>query len=200
MGLSLVDIEKDPGMLSYRIPLENTEDIVLRPLEHTDIKILTNFLKNLSKESRKNYILNSYDERIAQEFSDAISRYDKLRFLLIKESTNTCIGIFEYSLDIPENDEIRFKKYNIQLDAEIDCRIGPCISDEYQNQGLGSIIFPYLIKIAKTIGKQRMILWGGVFSDNERAISFYKKKGFKPLGSFVNQDDKDSLDMIIDID
>lgn len=198
MNLSLADIEKDPSLLSYKIPLENNEYIILRPIQHTDIDMLTIFLKNLSEETRKNYTLNSYDEHAAQEFCDAINRYDKLRFLLVKESSDECIGIFEYSLDIPKGDEIRFKRYNIQLDSETDCRMGPCISDAYQNQGLGSIIFPYLIKITRKIGKKRMILWGGVFTDNKKAVAFYEKNGFRKLGSFV-KDNRDSLDMIIDI-
>jgi RimJ/RimL family protein N-acetyltransferase len=199
MKLTLLDIEKDPSILTYEILLKNNEIAILRPLEKTDIEILTKFLENLSKKTRKNYTLDSYDKNTAQEFCNAINRYDKLRFLLIEKTTNDCIGIFEYSLDIPESDETRFANYNIQLNSETDCRMGPCLSDLYQNSGIGSMVFPYLIKIAKNLGQQRMILWGGVFSDNERAISFYEKNGFKRLGSFTNQDNKASLDMIIEI-
>jgi RimJ/RimL family protein N-acetyltransferase len=199
MSLTLLDIEKDPRVLSFKIALKNNENITLRPLEHGDVELLTEFLENLSEETRKNYTLDSYDKFTAQEFCDAINRYDKLRFVVIKDSTNKCIGIFEYSLDIPENDVVRFENYNIQLNSKTDCRIGPCISDSYQNQGIGSVIFPYLVKIAKEIGQQRMILWGGVFSNNKIAIALYEKNGFKKLGSFLSQKNKMSIDMIMTI-
>src|SRR5690606_15419147 len=131
MKLTLSDIEKNPSILNYEIPLRNNEIAILRPLEKTDIELLTKFLENLSKKTRKNYTLDNYGTKTAQEFCDAINRYDKLRFLLIEKNTNQCIGIFEYSLDIPENDKARFKNYNIQLDSKNDCRMGPCLSDDY---------------------------------------------------------------------
>jgi ribosomal protein S18 acetylase RimI-like enzyme len=44
-----------------------------------------------------------------------------------------------------------------------------------------------------------MILWGGVFSNNKRAIAFYEKNGFKKLGSFLSPNNKMSIDMIMTI-
>jgi ribosomal protein S18 acetylase RimI-like enzyme len=54
-----------------------------------------------------------------------------------------------------------------------------------------------MVDIAKRFGKKRIILWGGVLSDNARAIRFYEKHGFFRVGSFASQDGEQCLDMML---
>ena len=199
MPLNLSDIEEKPSLLTFETTLPAGETVVLRPLENKDEDLLTEFLTSLSEKTREYYTLDSYDSSTAKEMCDAINKYDKLRFVVTDKSTNKLIALFEYSFDIPEGDKKRFLKYNIQLDSKTDCRMGPCISDKYQNQGIGSVLFPYLIKITKQFDQKRLILWGGVFKKNKRAINFYVKNGFKRLGTFKDNKGHESVDMIIDI-
>jgi GNAT superfamily N-acetyltransferase len=86
----------------------------------------------------------------------------------------------------------------VLLDESTDCRIGLSLADEYQNKGVGSILFPAIVDIARKFGRKRMILWGGVFRDNQRAIRFYEKHGFRLIGEFAGQDDRQSLDMLLE--
>ncbi len=199
MPLNLSDIEEKPSLLTFETQLPSEEIVVLRPLENKDESLLTEFLINLSEQTREYYTLDSYDASTAKEMCDAINKYDKLRFVAADKSTDKLIALFEYSFDIPDGDKQRFQKYDIQLDSKTDCRMGPCISDKYQNQGIGSVLLPYLIKIAKQFDQKRMILWGGVFEKNKRAINFYVKNGFKRLGTFKDDEGHESVDMIIDI-
>lgn len=46
-----------------------------------------------------------------------------------------------------------------------------------------------------TIGRTRIILWGGVRADNPRAIRYYEKNGFQPVGLFTEADGSRSLDL-----
>lgn len=136
MTLTLADIEQNPGLLSFSLRFRDDEDFVLRPLEHSDVAALTTFLESLSEQTRKFYTLDSFDEHMAQELCDAINRYDKLRFIVVNTSSGECVALFEYSLDMHEDDIARFVGYGIQLSSITDCRMGPCISDAYQNHGL----------------------------------------------------------------
>ncbi|MCK4732800.1 MAG: GNAT family N-acetyltransferase [Methanophagales archaeon] len=55
---------------------------------------------------------------------------------------------------------------------------GICVHDSYQELGVGSNLMEELISYARGKGAQRIIL--GVQRDNVKAISLYKKYGFKP--------------------
>jgi len=199
MPLTLSEVAKSPSLLTFEITLPTGEDVIFRPLEPHDATLLAQFLEDLSPQTREFYTLDSYDIRTAKELCDAINRYDKLRFVVTDESDEKIIALFEYSFDIPEGDTQRFLKYTITLDPHTDCRFGPCIADRLQNRGMGSALFPICIHIARQFGKERIILWGGVLRDNQRAIKFYEKHGFKILGTFNNKDNKITMDMIMSI-
>lgn len=179
MPLNFSDIEINPSLLTFEVQLNAGESVVMRPLESDDINLLTEFLQNLSIQTRENYTLESYDFRKAQEMCDAISKYDKLRFVVINQSTEKLIALFEFSFDIPGGDRLRFKNYNLNLNAKTDCRIGPCILDAYQNKGVGTALFPYLKDITKQFDKKRMILWGGVFKKTKKQLIFISKTDLK---------------------
>lgn len=134
---------------------------------------------------------------MAQELCDAIGRYDKHRFVVLNAKGDV-VGLLEYSFGIPVDDINRYRKYNIELNEKTDCRWGPTLADEYQDKGVGSLLLPIVIRIAKQFGKSRIILFGGVLVNNSRAIHFYEKHSFKKVGEFVNRDGKKTLDMILD--
>ena len=199
MPLSLSDGEKNPQVLTFKSTLPSGEEVVFRPIEAVDVKLLTEFLEGLSEQTRDFYILDSYDSAKAQEFCDAINKYDKLRFVAINTSTKKGVALVEYSFDIPEGDTKRFLGYGITLNSKTDCRMGPCIADDYQKKGVGSVLFPHIVDIARKFNKERIILWGGVFEDNKKAITFYSKNGFKKVGSFKGTKDASTLDMMREV-
>jgi GNAT superfamily N-acetyltransferase len=177
MVLSLDDIDRNPELISSSDYFEDML-ICFRPLLSNDDIKLADFLENLSSQTRAFSVRNSYDIKEARELCFAINRYDKLR--LIALINNEIIALFEFSLSIVENDYKRFmENYNIQLNEETDARFGPCISDSFQNRHLGCWLFEKTKTIARKMGKERLILWGGVYVHNKRAIRFYEKIGFK---------------------
>ena len=48
-------------------------------------------------------------------------------------------------------------------------------------------------------GNKRILLWGGVFRDNKKAVKHYESIGFVKLGEFVNQDGRVCFDMLMDL-
>ena len=199
MNLTLLEVFTHPHLVTYRAELPTLGAAVLRPLQADDVDKLTLFLEGLSFSTRRFSLFPSYDRVTAQALCEAINRYDKLRFVVEILASEEVIGLFEFSFDIPEGDALRYAQQGVDLDARYDCRFGPTLADAYQNSGVGSKLFPYIVDVAKRFGKERIILWGGVLRDNARAIRFYEKQGFRPVGMFVSHDGIDSLDMILEL-
>jgi GNAT superfamily N-acetyltransferase len=201
MNLTLAEVFAHPEIFTHTIELPTVGRVRFRPLEAGDVDELGAFLSGLSPTT------TSYDRTGAQLLCDAINRYDKLRFVvelpaagqISGQLSGQIIALYEFSFDIPDYDLERFARYGVPLDQRTDCRYGPTIADEYQNRGVGSQTFPYLVAVAKRFGKDRIILWGGVFVDNARAIHFYEKQGFRPLGTFEGYEGGLVNDMILDL-
>jgi diamine N-acetyltransferase len=196
--LTLKDFEQNPQLYTWELQTTLGEKITLRPLLHSDIEKLTSFLENLSSETRRLSTFDSYDKITATDLCNAINKYDKLRFVLESQSKEI-IGLIEFTLDIPQNVIDTYTSYGLTLDIEHTFRFGPTLSDKYQSQGLGTLIFPYIVKIAKLLDKKYIILYGGVLVDNIRAIKYYEKHGFKIAGKYVNDEGNETVDMVLDI-
>jgi GNAT superfamily N-acetyltransferase len=187
----------EPELATHRVALPDGGKAMLRPLLHSDADELAHFLSGLAPITRTYSIFPSYDRVTAQALCDAINRYDKLRLVVEEGRSEQIIGLLEFSFALPAGDLARYQGYGIALDERSDCRFGPTLADAFQNQGLGSKLFPYVIEIAKIFGKWRIILWGGVLAENARAVHFYKKQGFQPAGQFVDNYGNLMLDMML---
>jgi len=196
MNLTLSQIAENPQLLTFDFQLKDHTNVKLRPLVPEDSVALSIFLIGLSPTTRKYYTLDSYDEATAHQLCADINKYDKLRFVAVIDGR--IVALFEFSMDLVQADIDRYKSYGITLHAGTDCRFGPCVADSLQGSGFGTLVFPYINKIAKQLGQKRMILWGGVFAENTQAIRYYVKNGFREVGQFKNEDGVDSIDMIIE--
>jgi ribosomal protein S18 acetylase RimI-like enzyme len=59
---------------------------------------------------------------------------------------------------------------------------------------------PPTLETAHRFGKRRVILWGGVLVENQRAMRFYARGGFREVGRFTNSDGNACIDMLIELD
>lgn len=194
--LTLAQIAQNPTMLTERIMIES-ETLIIRPLEPSDVLGLAMFLENLSGQTRRFSTFFGYDIDMAQDLCDAIARYDKLRFIIVSPSQQI-VGLLEFSFDLVDDDIARYASYQVELDPKTDCRFGPTLADAYQNKSIGTLVMPFIKDVARKFGQKRIILWGGVFADNARAIRFYEKNGFNRLGSF-KYDDVKVIDMLLEL-
>lgn len=194
---TLPQIAAQPEIATYDVTLPSGERVLYRPLVPDDVARLTTFLESLSAQTRRFWNLSSYDGAMAQEMVDAIGRYDKLRLVAVKD--DGIRALFEFSMDLVPSDIERFHGYGIELDPATDCRFGPCVADAYQGSGLAQALFPPTVEIARRCGQRRIILWGGVFTANSRAIGYYETLGFRRVGHFVKEGGM-CLDMIYEIE
>ncbi|MFK4804089.1 GNAT family N-acetyltransferase [Streptomyces sp. MPA0124] len=197
--LTLTEIAEDPLRLTSRLKPHGGSDVVLRPLTHADAGQLAEFLDALSSESRRFSTFGGYDLATARELCDAIARYDKLRLVLEDVPSGRIVGLLEFSLALTPGDIARYQDAGIRLAETTDCRFGPTLADGYQGRGVGTLAFPLVTEVARLLGRTRIILWGGVRADNPRAIRYYKKNGFQPVGFFTEADGSLSLDMMLDL-
>jgi len=158
MTLNLEDVSKNPDSLTQEIVLNSGMKVMLRPLDGSDIHLLADFLEQLTPATREYYVLTSYDTTMAKELCNAIGRYNKLRLVVEDISETRIIALFETSFDITDQEMERFQNYGIALDSKTDCRMGPCIADDFQSLGLGSKVFPHLLETAHLFKKKRMII------------------------------------------
>lgn len=194
--LTLLRVAQNPRLFTRTVLAASDAPLVIRPLMTDDADSLAMFLQGLSPETRRFSIFSSYDRAMALELCDAISRYDKLRFI-IEPPSGQIAGMLEFSFAITENDRVRYAGYSFSLDPETDCRFGPTLADEYQNRGIGTLVLPFMKDLAREFGRKRIVLWGGVLADNGRAIRYYQKNGFQRVGTFQNSDGFEAVDMIL---
>lgn len=83
-----------------------------------------------------------------------------------------------------EHDRQRLESYGLQLSHTSDCTFAPSVADSWQGMGIGNGLLRFIIPDLKAMGISRIILWGGVQMDNEQAVTYYVRNGFKILGRF----------------
>lgn len=183
--------------MNYQVNIDfKDQQYILRDLKDSDEEILYSFLSGLHRDTIRKSFLNCNLREKAGEFCSSIGKYDKYRYIL-ENDNDEIIALFEFSLDLPTGDVARYDKYSDTPAIDRICRWGLTIADEYQNMGIGSFIFPEMKKIAEQLKKEFIILYGGVYRTNSRAIHFYKKLGFKELGTFCDQNGIEAIDMIL---
>ena len=96
-----------------------------------------------------------------------------------------------------EQDAARLQSYGLTLNHETDCTYAPSVTDRWQSLGIGNGLFQYILSELHLTPVKRIILWGGVQASNETAISFYRKKGFRILGTFDYNGG--NYDMVMDL-
>ncbi len=202
MIFSLSSVFEKPELLTYKLILGDQDEAVLRPLVVTDEDNLDAFLNALSDETRAFILPPETPLPKASKLCGEINNGDKLRLVVETEadsvSENKIIALLEFSFKIPAGDVERFKAYRYDLDDEKDCRFGPTIADDYQNTGLGVKLFTYVTDIVRKLGKERIILWDGVLKENQRAVHYFEKNGFRLVGTFYDEGDE-MIDMILEL-
>lgn len=169
--------------------------ILLRKFTISEANNLSIYLNHLSPESKHRFGPHPYD---VDSIYTLFNQSDSYVGYIAQEKTQE--KIVSYSLikhGYLEHDKFRLESYGLELDKDSDCTFAPSVSDEYQNKGIGKLMFDYIVGDLQAINKKRIILWGGVQATNESAFAFYVKLGFTVLGKFEHNGY--NYDMLFDI-
>jgi len=118
-------------------------------------------------------------------------------YIAIDNETQKIIAYSILKYGFPEHDSSRLQSYGLTLNHRIDSTFAPSVADVWQSKGIGNSLFLYILRELQFTEIKRIILWGGVQSDNLKAVNFYKKNGFMILGEFEYNGSK--YEMVMDI-
>jgi len=138
--------------------------VFFRPIKPTDEPLMRDLFYSFSKETvyyRFFSYINAMPHEKLQRFVNVDYENEMAILAIIKKAgEEKIIGIARYSVD----KATRFAEYAIT------------VADEWQNQEVGSVLFSYLIKVAKIKGIKGFI--GYVLDTNVRAYRLFYKMGF----------------------
>jgi ribosomal protein S18 acetylase RimI-like enzyme len=178
------------------VQLKNSQTVNFRLLEKEDEHSLHQYLGNLSPESLSRFGPHPFDNRTVEEICNNLPG-DTFRFIA-EDKTRNIVAYMLVKRGFIDADQKRFHQLNIFLADGITATYAPSVADAWQNSGLGTSLFHYILKHVKNSGYKYLVLWGGVQAQNERAVHFYDKHDFKKAGTFWH-DGKDNLDMFLEL-
>jgi len=174
----------------------NDWQVLLRRLNADDFDELVDYFRRLSPETLRRYGPHKFDKQSIIELFEHSGEYSGY----IARDLGTS-GIIAYSVikkGYLEHDGARLRCYGLTPDDKTDCTFAPSVADQWQSQGVGNSLFNFMLSDLKTEGIKRIILWGGVQSDNVKAVNYYIKIGFTIIGDF--QHNGPNYDMILKLD
>ncbi|MCX6379210.1 MAG: GNAT family N-acetyltransferase [Armatimonadetes bacterium] len=179
--------------------LPSGEPVTLRPLQSDDSERFTEYVLNLSAETKSRYGPHPFDRATAEAICETLNPKEMLRMVatVSHNGEERIIAYVLLKMSVLDGDRKRYEILGIPLHSETDCTLAPSVADDYQNQGVGSVMMRHLLNLAPQLGRQRIVLWGGVQAPNERAVHFYTRWGFRKVGEFLT--DKNNYDMILDL-
>ena len=193
-------IDAQPDLVSSSGVLASGQRVYFRPLRGDQAAELGAYFTGLSQATRRVYGPHPFDQETANGFCAALASARTLRMLawVEEEGVECIVAYFVVELGVRAGDRRRYEALDLALHDKTDCTLAPSVVDAYQSQGLGSLMMQHLLRLLPRLGRQRLLLWGGVRADNPRAVHFYTKFGFRRVGEF-QAGDTNNYDMIADL-
>jgi GNAT superfamily N-acetyltransferase len=189
-SLTLPEIQRDPTLLAAQISNPSGLALTFRPLDRADAASLGAYFIGLSEDTTRRYGPHPFDQTTADQFCAAIDFREAIRMIATIPAASTnkggeqVIAYFILQLDAPQGECERYSAAGITLDPQADCIIAPSLADAYQNRGLGTPLMEHIFSLARRLGRKHILLNGGVYLSNERAVHYYEKLGFQRVRMF----------------
>ena len=160
------------------------QNILFRPCTQDDLDVLQDFSRRTyfetfaeqnTPENMATYLDDAFEtEKLRRELEDANSAF---YFLYCGETLAGYLKLNEApaQTDLHDSDSLEIERIYV--------------AKEFQGKGLGRRLMTYAISAAMQRGKA--FVWLGVWEKNTKALAFYRKNGFYPIGThtFVMGDD-----------
>jgi GNAT superfamily N-acetyltransferase len=176
------------------------EPIRFRPLRADDGPRLAAYFASLSEETRRLYHPHPFTAEHAELLCAQVGNEETIRMVAARdggvETPFLAYVILDFALT--SRDVRRYRDYGVELVRPI-LRIGPSVSDAVQGRGLGTTLLEAMIETARRLGCAHIILMGGVYTINERAIRFYEKIGLRKMGTYGDGPGPASWDMMMEL-
>ncbi len=174
---------------------KNNQTVSIRSLQNSDLESLSHYLQNLSADSKKRFGPHPFDLESIIEFYKNPDLHQAYISQIPKSEEIIAYAIIKFG--ILETDYQRYLCYGVSLNHQTDCEFAPSVADAWQSCGIGNGMFQFVLEELKKTKIKRMVLWGGVQADNEKAVKYYQKNGFQKTGQFTNHGE--NFDMILEV-
>ena len=162
--------------------LSNGKVVNIKRLVAEDLDNLIEYFQNLSDENKKRFGPHSFEKMAVERLVEASNEYVAY---IARDISNGYIEAYAIlKKGLLDSDVVRLKSYGITPEIGTDITYAPSVSGAWQSTGLGHQMFQFIITDLKSSGIKRVVLWGGVQADNDKALGFYNKNGFRKLGEF----------------
>lgn len=174
---------------------KNNKQVFLRRLEERDFDHLFVYLQGLSPETKKRFGPHPFDRQSVLDFYT--SSTNNWGYVAEDVETAEIVAYSIIKIGYLAHDGTRLQSYGLVFNDQTDCTFAPSVADSWQSFGIGNALFEFILADLEKASIQRIILWGGVQADNDKALNYYKKNGFKTVGQFQNN--VHNYDMILEI-
>ncbi|MHA2203744.1 MAG: N-acetyltransferase family protein, partial [Candidatus Hodarchaeales archaeon] len=154
-----------PDYWIKNVTLTDGTKVLLRPEKKSDLTMLKSMFQSLSDNSKRLLTAEIAEERIEGWITNLDYEIALPIVSVVQDPNGQERIISAASLEFYKSTSYKHKTV-----------FGITVHDDYQNQGLGTIVTQHMIEIARRMGLKKMYL--RVQTDNERAIHVYKKCGF----------------------
>jgi diamine N-acetyltransferase len=178
------------------IKSKNNKQVLLQRLNTDDYDKLVDYFHCLSQDTVKRFGPHRFDKQSIVELYDHSADYKG--YIAKDTETSEIIAYSIIKTGYLEHDCSRLQSYGLTPDNTTDCTFAPSVADAWQSMGVGNSLFNFILSCLKADGISRIILWGGVQSDNIKAVNYYIKNGFRIVGEF--QYNGPNYDMILELD
>jgi len=152
---------------------KNGKKITFRPEQANDTEMLWTMFSTLSEKSISNLVPPFTRERI-ESWTNNINYNKVLAIIALAEEANTQRIIGSASLNFNPQEAFKHK-----------VELGVTVHDDYQNLGIGTALLNHMLEVAKMQKLKKVYLI--VNTDNNKAISIYKKAGFEIEGKLCKE-------------
>lgn len=160
---------------------KQNKPVELRRFTAQDLGHLLTYLQQLGPGTAKRFQPHSYQEKQVVEF---YSNPEHEAWISVDMATQKIIAYTVLKKGYLHHDYPRLQQYGVDISYDHCYTIAPSVTDEWQSTGVGQLLFDFILSEIKTRDAKQIILWGGVQTDNIKAVRFYEKNGFRSLGHF----------------
>jgi GNAT superfamily N-acetyltransferase len=155
--------------------------VIIRQLSASDLDGLIAYLYHLSPATVRRFQPHPYHKDDVINFHH---NNDHEGWIAVDPVSESIIGYTVLKKGYLQHDYPRLQQYGVAIAYDHCYTIAPSVTDEWQSTGVGQLLFNDVLTEMKNRKVKQLILWGGVQSDNFKAVHFYQKNGFRSLGHF----------------
>lgn len=169
------------NVLTMTALTKHNKPVTLRQLNSNDLEQLLLYLQQLSPATVRRFQPHPYN---TEEVTSFHHHHEHEAWVAVDPSSETIVAYTVLKKGYLHHDYPRLQQYGVDILYDDCYTIAPSVTDEWQSAGVGQLLFNYVVDEMKNRQVKQLILWGGVQTDNTKAVRFYHKNGFRSLGHF----------------